>query len=164
MFLKTTRAIMAQAKLHDRFWSYAMLHACDLHNMMPSTKLPGEISPHEALYGTLPDVSRVRVFGCLVWVFLPEHERRSKISPRSVPAIHLGQDPERNGYLVYIPSSNRITSSYHLTFNEKRFLHWESDSSARVPVRVPRAPMPLNSRETLYRERCRQSFHCRHGY
>ena len=42
----------------------------------------------------------------------------SKISPRAAEAIHLGFDPQRNGYLVYIPSLNRFTSAYHIKFHE----------------------------------------------
>ena len=41
----------------------------------------------------------------------PLRNRESKRSPRAVPAVHLGGDPHRNGYLVYVPYLNRITSA-----------------------------------------------------
>ena len=38
-------------------------------------------------------------------------------------AVHLGRDPRRNGYVIYIPHLNRITTAYHIGFGaEKSFI------------------------------------------
>ena len=112
ILLRTVRTTMAESELHERFWTYAMDNAVDLHNSLPSTKLLNSISPFEAKTGKKPNLGRFRVFGCVTWYMLPDHERSSKIGPRSVPAINLGCDPNRKGYILYIPSLNRITSGY----------------------------------------------------
>ena len=119
-----------------------------LHNALPSVKLDGEKSPHEALFKTLPDVSKFRVFGCLTWYYLPPHDRTSKLSPRSVPAVNLGCDPQRKGYIVYVPSLNRITTAYHLSFQETRFATFDDTG-----VAMPHAPTPLGGTVPLYNER-----------
>ena len=95
-----------------------------------------------------PDVSKVRVWGCTVWYFLPEHERDSKISPRAVPAVHLGCDEKRNGHLVYKPYLNRITTGYHLAFHERKFLKFTAEGI----VNIPRNVRPLNT-EGVEREK-----------
>ena len=41
--------MMVEAGINERFWEYAILHAALLHNVLPSSKLPDEISPYEAL-------------------------------------------------------------------------------------------------------------------
>ena len=144
--LEPTRVMLTQARIHDVFWSYAIRHACQCHNVMPSHTLPH--TPWQMLTGSKPDVSKFRAWGCLVWYLIPDHERDSKISPRAWPAVHLGFDPNRNGYLVYIPNKNRITTGYHVVFQEHRFLQV-------TPTHVtglPRIPKPLKRPQMLYKE------------
>jgi GAG-pre-integrase domain len=45
-------------------------HAVHLLNITPSRSL-GNITPHEAAYGLVPDVSNLRVFGCVAFATLP---------------------------------------------------------------------------------------------
>ena len=146
LLLRPIRTMLAQARIDDAFWSYAMRHACQCHNVMPSHSL--QCTPWEMLTGEKPDVSKFRAWGCLVWYLIPDHERDSKVSPRAWPAVHLGFDPNRNGYLVYIPHKNRITTGFHVTFQEHRFLQV-------TPTHVtglPRIPKPLKRPQMLYRE------------
>lgn len=75
LLLRPTRIIMLyESGVSEMFWSYAMKHACELHNVLPSSLLPHAISPHECLFGSKPDVSRYRVWGCQVWYHLLDHE------------------------------------------------------------------------------------------
>ena len=136
--LKPMRTMLAASNVHESFWPYAAAHATYLHNIMPSTRLAGEISPYQAKYGMRPDVSKVRVWGCTAWHLLPKHELDNKISPRALPAVHLGLDPERKGYIVYIPELNRITTSYHVTFQERKFLDFTPNGVINIPRRVNR--------------------------
>ena len=139
ILLRPTRIMLAHAHVHESFWSYALLHAATLHNIMPSRKFPHRISPHECLNKTPPDVSKFRVWGCVTWWLVPDHELPSKVSPRSLPAVNLGFDPIRNGYIVYIPHRNRITSAYHVVFQEHKFLHFTEHGITNLPP-VPKPP------------------------
>ena len=148
LILRSLRVMLAASHIHESFWTYAARHACMLHNMLPSSRLAGEVSPHQALYGMPPDVSNVRVWGCSCWYYLPDHERDSKISPRALPAVHLGIDPQRRGYIVYIPHLNRITTAYHIVFQERKFLHFTPHGI----INIPRKIKPLRDIEQTYRE------------
>ena len=148
MLLRPVRTLLSGARIDDAFWSYAMRHACQCHNVMPTTAQPNMRTPWEALTGSKPDVSKFRVWGCLVWYLVPDHEVDSKVSPRAWPAVHLGFDPHRNGYMVYIPHKNRITTGYHITFQEHRFLKVTSEHVTGLP----RIPKPLNKPQMLYKE------------
>ena len=148
IILRPIRIMLVASHIHDSFWSFAARHACLLHNLMPSTRLAGEISPYQALYGMPSNVSNIRVWGCSCWYYIPDHERESKISPRALPAVHLGLDPQRRGYIVYIPHLNRITTAYHIVFQERKFLQFTPHGI----VNVPRKIRPLREVEQTYRE------------
>ena len=148
ILLRPVRTMLVAARIDDAFWSYAIRHANQCRNVMPSFSQPGTRTPWEALTGSKPDVSRFRIWGCLTWYLAPDHELDSKVSPRAWPAVHLGFDPHRNGYIVYIPHKNRITTGYHITFQEHRFLQV-------TPTHVtdlPRIPRPLRKLQMLYKE------------
>ena len=110
--------------------------------MLPSSKLPDDMCPHKMVYGSSPDHDRLRVWGCKVWWLLPEHEIKSKISARSLPAIHLGYDNARKGYVIYIPELNRITTAHHLNFQERNFIEITPEGNVILPT-VPRPPKRL---------------------
>ena len=80
----------------------------------------------------------VHVFGCLCFYFVPERDRSSKLSPRSLPAIYLGCDPERNGHVVYVPGLQRLTTGYHIIFNEYK---WFADNTFRSKVSFDESPV-----------------------
>ena len=116
--------------------------------VLPSSKLPDEISPYEALKGKQPDVSKFKTWGCTAWHHLHDHERKNKVSPVAVPSIHLGFDPQRNGYIIFLPHQNKITSSYHLTFQESRFMKFKDNEIRDIPPDIN----PLDDITPLYRE------------
>ena len=149
ILLRPMRIMLAESRVHESFWTFAMDHACMLHNRLPSTKLAGERSPYQAKYTMPPDVSKIRVWGCTCWYFVPEHERTSKISPRALPAVHLGNDPDRNGYIVYVPELNRITSACHVNFQERKFLEFSSSGVVNQPksIRRLRSNVELNQHQ-----------------
>ena len=148
ILLRPVRTLLAGAKIDSAFWSYAMRHANQCRNVMPSYSQPNMRTPWEALTGTKPDVSKFRVWGCLTWYLVPDHELDSKISPRAWPAIHLGFDPLRNGYIVYIPQKNRITTGFHVTFQEHRFLK----VTPTHVIGLPNIPKPIRKPTMLYKE------------
>ena len=148
LLLRTTRILLVQSGVHESLWWYAVQQATMLHNYMPSTRLTGEMSPHEALTGKLPDVTKIRTWGCIVWYHLNPQDRPSKIAPRAVPAVHLGLDPTRNDYIVFVPFLNRITTARHVSFQEHRFMVFDDDGIASMPRHIK----PLKGTEHRYRE------------
>jgi hypothetical protein len=55
-------------------WGEAAHHAVHLLKFTPSGYL-GNITPHEAAYGVVPDVSNLRVFGCVAFATLQHHKK-----------------------------------------------------------------------------------------
>ena len=100
---------------------------CDTHadftTVCPPHQTGKFASPFECVFGRLPDLSRVRTFGCTVWYRVPQRDLTNKCSPRFIKAIHLGFDPVGEGYRVFVPELKRFTCvPTKARFNEEQFI------------------------------------------
>ena len=137
LILRPMRACMADCNLGVCFWPQAMCHATRLHNHLPSTRLPDQISPYEALLQRQPDLSQFRVFGCKAWYRVPTKDLANKVVPRFVECVHLGRDPAGDGYLCYVPHFKRFTCiPRKARFNENEFPRVGSTAGAREYLEI----------------------------
>jgi hypothetical protein len=83
------RCLLDHAKMGQVMWSEAAHHAVHLLNITPSRSL-GNITPHEAAYGDVPDVSKLRVFGCAVFATLPHPKKLENKAVRATNLGHIG--------------------------------------------------------------------------
>jgi hypothetical protein len=60
-----------------------------LLNIIPSRSI-GNITPHEAAYGYVPDVSKLCVFGCAVFATLPHPKKLENMAVRATNLGHIG--------------------------------------------------------------------------
>ena len=60
------------AKVPLKFWAEAVNTAVYLHNRSPTSALKDK-TPFECWFGEKPDVSNLRVFGCMCFVHTPEN-------------------------------------------------------------------------------------------
>ena len=90
-------------------WPFLMSQAAAIHNSLPSFSFsPPEVPWHKADPRRPPaPLSRFRVMLCNCWVHVGEPS--DKLASRRCPAVHLGWDPRRRGYFVFVPSLRRIT-------------------------------------------------------
>lgn len=149
--LRPTRILLHAAGLPAAFWPFAMSHATYVHNRLPTRGLEGGVSPHHALYEARPDLSNVRVFGCLCYVRLDKRRGDNKLTPRGHVACHLGVDPYRKGYFVYLPTFRRLASVYHVKFDEGRFLPLTTLED--VPMYQPEVPSKPSRTPAARRQR-----------
>ena len=94
--VETVRSMLIDLKLPKKFWAECLLTAVYLRNRSP-TKAVLEMTPFEAWYGHKPDVSHLRVFGCLVYAHI-EKDERSKLDSKARKCILLGYGTETKGY------------------------------------------------------------------
>ncbi|CAI7816940.1 unnamed protein product [Closterium sp. NIES-53] len=83
------RALLAQAQLGPLYWPFAMDHATLLHNLLSSSVLPNNASPHLLWTGKLGTTKLLRVFGCVVQYRPPTAPLR-KFDQRAKWGLHLG--------------------------------------------------------------------------
>ena len=84
------RSMLLDVGLPMRFWAEAVRTVAYLHRRTPTTRLPGHISPHQALLGSHPALSHLKRFGCKVYRHLPREQRSDKFSDWARPCMMLG--------------------------------------------------------------------------
>jgi hypothetical protein len=59
-----------QACFPQSWWEFAVKHATYLYNCTPIHRLDWH-TPYELIYGEIPDVRHLRIFGCGAYVHIP---------------------------------------------------------------------------------------------
>jgi hypothetical protein len=78
-------------------------------NRTPTTTIHG-MTPEEKFTGKKPDVSHLRVFGCIAYVHILD-EKRSKLDPKAEKCIFIGYSLEKKKK-KFQPFHLEITSEY----------------------------------------------------
>jgi hypothetical protein len=98
-------------------WGEAAHHAVHLINITPSRSL-GNISPHDAAYDVVPDVSKLRVFDCVAFATL---SYLKKLDDKVVSATNLG-DIGIGKYQLLLPGPDyKIFVATSVKFDEQLF-------------------------------------------
>ena len=70
--LESARSMMFQAGLPDRFWAEAVECAAYIRNRTSMSAIKGNKTPLEVWSGKKPDVSHLKVFGCMAYTHVPD--------------------------------------------------------------------------------------------
>lgn len=116
----TTRAMLIDSKMPVSYWSFCMRHAAYVINRTPTSALETGMTPYQKAYGTPPDHSSLRVWGCAVWVCDRTAQRGGKFADRGEQGVFLGVSSGVKGYVVLLTQKNRITTSRDVVFEEHR--------------------------------------------
>ena len=122
------QTLLADSGLPMTFWGWAVLTSQYLHNRLPTSTLPTNITPIEALSNQKPDLSHLRVWGCQCFVTIPP-ELHTKAGPHRFKAIFVGYEEACIGWTVR-DLKGKVHFSRDIIFNE--------DLSGRLGV--PRSP------------------------
>ncbi|GJX49056.1 ribonuclease H-like domain-containing protein, partial [Tanacetum coccineum] len=111
------QTLLFQAKLPPTYWVEALHMAVHILNILPSTAINNEVS-FTRLFGTSPDYSLLRIFGCLCYPHLyPNH----KLETRATLSLFLGHTSNHRGYRCLDLTTNKIIISRHVIFDETNF-------------------------------------------
>ena len=122
---RRNRTIMerAQSILHDNnlptyLWTEVVSHAVYLINRSP-TRANSGATPEERYSGTIPDISNLRIFGCIAFVHIPK-EHYKKLDSKTQTCIFLGFDSETKGYCLFDHHRQKVIISRDVVFDEMR--------------------------------------------
>ena len=129
--LDVVRATTIAAFTHSQFWGEVALTAVYTINWCPSPIVQNQ-TPYDLLFGSSPSYDLLRVFGCVCFVLLQDHER-NKLQSCSRLCCFLGYGIGKKGYRCYDPIRNRLRVSRHVVF-------WEHKMFYQLPY-VPVSPI-----------------------
>jgi hypothetical protein len=114
--VESARCMLSESKLPKRFWAEAINTASYLRNRSPSAAVQ-EMTPYEAVFGEKPDVSMLKVFGCLAYMHVPKDERQ-KFDVKADKCVFLGYEDTCKGYRVFNIERKTVCLSRDIICNE----------------------------------------------
>lgn len=103
------RSMLHAKNVPRRFWAEAMKTVAFVINRLPQQRLNFS-SPFEKLWNIKPTISYFRVFGCVCYVFVPNH-LRSKMDKKVVRCVLVGYDSQRKGWRCCDPTTGKCYTS-----------------------------------------------------
>ena len=126
--LETARTLFFQANLPLKFWGEYVQCAVHLINRIPLMVLK-EKTPYECMFGKKPDLTHLRVFGCLCFISTLKRNRH-KLMQRAQRSVFIGYEIDKKGYKVYNLETKTVIVSKDVVFYEHHFLfHYEKQNS-----------------------------------
>lgn len=103
--LEIARALKHQVNIPTMFWGECVITSTYLINRMPTRVLGGK-TPYELLFGKIPDINHLIVFGCLC--FSKVLHTHDKFGKRAIPCIFFGYPMLQKGYRLYDLESKKF--------------------------------------------------------
>jgi len=108
---RKARALLIQAHLPIAAWSFAVVEAARIANLLPCSSNPDSKSPYEMVTGEKANRSQLLVFGSIAWVRIHPGKRAGKMDPVATPYIYVGQDSK--GFILWDPRMEDEVSTLH---------------------------------------------------
>ncbi|CAI7898019.1 unnamed protein product [Closterium sp. NIES-53] len=114
----TMRKLLRGMRLPNHQWPAAMDHAVMLHNLLSSSSLPNNASPHLLRTGKQGSTKMLRVFGCMVQ-YRPPSARAGRFSQRAQWGLHLGIERNYNAWKIFDVHSKETVAARDVIFYER---------------------------------------------
>ncbi|CAI7901312.1 unnamed protein product [Closterium sp. NIES-53] len=114
----TMRKLLRGMRLPNHQWSEPMDHAVMLHNLLSSSSLPNNASPHLPWTGKQGITKMLRVFGYMVQ-YRPSSARVGRFSQRAQWGLHLGIERNYNAWKIFDVHSKETVAARDVIFYER---------------------------------------------
>lgn len=139
--LEKARTMLAAADLPPSLWAEAISTANYVRNRSPTAG--STATPHERLFGTKPDLSHLRVFGCRAYAHVPT-SLRTKLQPTAESGRMIGYATNSAGYKIRLDSGSIITAR-NVIFDERTTANRASSWLPQPAILVPPLPKTTTS-------------------
>ncbi|KAK3246272.1 hypothetical protein CYMTET_44184 [Cymbomonas tetramitiformis] len=112
------RALLMTSGFDRKYWPLAVRHAVYLLNRIPRKCLRWE-SAYSKLNGKLPDLTDLRVFGCVAYAYCDPDTRDGKLGNRARQLRYVGHSEVSTAYLLYDAESEKVVRSGMVVFSER---------------------------------------------
>ena len=107
---------MNEKEMPEHYWAEVVHAVVYIMNRTPTIAIHC-MTPEEKFTSKKPDLSHLKVFGCLAYVHIQD-EMRSKLDPKVEKCVFIGYSLEQKGYCCYNPLMREIRVSRDVVFDE----------------------------------------------
>ena len=132
--VESARSMLSHAGLPKSFWAEAIATAAYIRNRMPTAAIRENKTPYEKWYGRKPDVSNLRVFGCMAYAHIPESQRK-KLDKKSEKLRFVGYSIQSKGYRLF-DENQKVIVRQDVVFNETDFGQAEEKLTDKFDIDV----------------------------
>ena len=108
--------MMHDQNLHTKFWAEASNTIVYIQNICPHATLEN-IKLEEVFSKSKPNLSHLRIFGCLVYIHIPK-DKRTKLEPSGKKGIFIIYSDYSKAYQVYMSRSRTIEINTDVKFDK----------------------------------------------
>lgn len=112
-----TRALICESGFPTNMWGLALHAATWLYNRTPHSSLNFQ-TPFEKYFNKIPDMSQIRVFGCVGEVLDETIPKGQKFKVRTKTLYLVGF--RSTGYIMFDPKSNKTINTCNVKFDESK--------------------------------------------
>jgi hypothetical protein len=132
---------VVKTMIHDQYlpmclWAEAAMTSVYVQNQLSHNAL-GFKTPEEMFTRKKPEVSHLKIFGCLVFIHISK-EKRNKLEPSGKKGIFVGYCEVSKAFRIYIPSHHHIDISRDMTFDEDATLNKSRRCHLEEELVIPR--------------------------
>src|SRR4051795_6381646 len=132
-------SVLSDSKLPKKLWPEILQTVIYVKNRSP-VRVLGSKTPFEMLYSKKPDLSELRIPGCIAYAIIPV-EKRSKMDMHASRARYLGPEAS-NQHRLYEESSGRVIFARDVVFDEDVIIGFPRDRDHPVG-----SPGPVGKRD-----------------
>ena len=133
MLMESARSMMLHAKLPDKYWAEAVATAAYIKNRTPANAIKQNKTPFERWYGKKPNVSNLKVFGCITYAHVPDSQRQ-KLDKKSKKLRFVGYSLEHKGYRLISEETLKVIIHRDAVFNETALGHEDKADNKVVDI------------------------------
>ena len=124
--------MLSHSGLSYAYWAEAVATATYLRNRMVSAAIKSGQTPYQLWYGKKPNLEHIRVFGCTVYVHIPDRDHK-KLDKKAQKLRFIGYTETAGNYKVWDDKKQKCYVCHDVIFNENDF-STSSDTSEQEPV------------------------------
>ena len=114
---ESVRAMIIDSDLLKTFWTEAIATATYARNRLPTKAI--WTTPHECWFGCKPNISHLKVFGCIAYSHLPA-ALCQKLDSKAERITFVGCSSRSKGYRLYDPISIKLVTRGDVIFDEAK--------------------------------------------
>ena len=132
--VEAARSMLSHAGLSNAYWAEAIATATCLRNRMVSAAIKSGQTPYQLWYGKKLNLNQIRVFGCTVYVYIPDGDRK-KLDKKAQKLRFINYTETAGNYKVWDDKKQKWYVRHYVIFNENDF-----SMSQDTPQHKPEVP------------------------